>query len=129
MNFSTIVCVTPPLHRIPSDDRDGLNYTILMDNAPGPDLTLKSLQITVLPNPENFSLITTNIAQLINGSIQISVWHCHSVKIIVYCIDIYVQGDNLNSVSANEICVTIGGAACVITAVHTNRGLVCDMHS
>jgi hypothetical protein len=55
------------------DDRDGLNYTIILDNAPGPDRTLRSLQITVQPNPENFVLKTTNIAQLMNGSIEILV--------------------------------------------------------
>jgi hypothetical protein len=35
-----------------------------------------------------------------------------------------VQGDNLFSVSANEIHVTIGGAPCVIAAVDTNDGMV-----
>ena len=69
------MCVTPPLLRIPLDNRDGLNYTIIMDNAPGPNQTLESLKIAVQPNPENFLLKTMNIAQLMNGSIEISVYN------------------------------------------------------
>lgn len=64
-------CVTPPLTRIPRQDRDGLNYTIVMDNAPGPDLTLERLQIKVLPNPENFTLITASTHESnINGALS-----------------------------------------------------------
>ena len=41
------------------------------------------------------------------------------------CIEIVcIQGDNLLSVSANEIHVTIGGAPCVIAAIDTNDGMV-----
>ena len=37
-----------------------VNYTVVMDNAPGPDLTtMESLQISVKPNPGNFILLTT----------------------------------------------------------------------
>ena len=63
----------PPLARVQSEDTDGLNYTIVMDNAPGPDLTVESLQINVLPNPENFLLITTSIDKQHDVSILISV--------------------------------------------------------
>ena len=63
----------PPLARVQSEDTDGLNYTIVMDNAPGPDLTVESLQINVLPNPENFLLITTSIDKQQDVSILISV--------------------------------------------------------
>ena len=35
-----------------------LNYTVVMDNAPGPDLTMESLQISVEPNPGDFTLLT-----------------------------------------------------------------------
>ena len=128
MNFSTIVCVAPPLLRIPLHDTDGLNYTLLMDNAPGPDLSLDNLQITVLPNPKNFMLLTTTYAELINGLIQISVWTVFNLYTECYCNCICTQGDNLYSVSVNEIHVTIGGATCVITAVDTNDSLVCTTH-
>lgn len=73
INSTAISCVTPPLSRLQPSDRDGLNYTIIMDNAPGPNLADKTLQIFVLPNPENFRLISTEIHQEINGSIKISV--------------------------------------------------------
>ena len=36
-----------------------LNYTVIMDDVPGPDLTVESLQIRVKPNPGNFTLLTT----------------------------------------------------------------------
>ena len=37
-----------------------VKYTVVMDNAPGPDLTaMASLQISVKPNPGNFILLTT----------------------------------------------------------------------
>ena len=74
LNSSAIACVTPPLTTKQQGDGDGLNYTIIMDNAPGPDLSMESLQITVLPNPGNFILVTRDVRDLINGStIQISV--------------------------------------------------------
>ena len=74
LNSSVIACVTPPLTRLQQGDEDRLNYTIIMDNAPGPDLSMESLQISVLPNPGNFVLVTTDVRDLINGSIiQISV--------------------------------------------------------
>ena len=37
-----------------------------------------------------------------------------------------MQGDNLDSVLADEIRVTVGGGVCTITAVQTSSGLVCD---
>ena len=40
-----------------SEDSDGVNYTIRVDNAPGPDLNIESLQISVLRNPGNFMLV------------------------------------------------------------------------
>ena len=49
INSTAISCVTPPLTRMQSTDSDGVNYTIRVDNAPGPDLTLMSLQISWLP--------------------------------------------------------------------------------
>ena len=38
----------------------------------------------------------------------------------------HVQGDNLDSVTENEIHVAIVGETCNITAVETSSGLVCD---
>ena len=58
------MCVTPPLTSF-SMEGDGagndlVNYTVVMDNVPGPDLTtMESLRISVKPNPGNFILLTT----------------------------------------------------------------------
>lgn len=111
-NSTAISCETPTLARVQSKDTDGLNYTIAMDNASGPDLTVESLRINVLPNPENFVLITTSIKQQQNASILISVndktiTRC---KFIIKCL---LQGDNLDSVGISEIRVTVGGKPCV----------------
>ena len=57
INSTAISCVTPPLNRIQPGDANGINYTIRVDNAPGPDLSIGSLQINVVPNPENFMLV------------------------------------------------------------------------
>ena len=36
---------------------NGLTYTIRVDNSPGLDPNVESLQIMVLPNPGNFELV------------------------------------------------------------------------
>ena len=56
INSSAISCVIPPLTRLQPGDTDGLSYIIIMDNAPGPDLSNENLQIRVEPNPGNFRL-------------------------------------------------------------------------
>ena len=60
INSSTISCVVPPLTRLQPSDTDGLSYTIVMDNAPGPDLTDDKLQISVEPNPDVFELVESD---------------------------------------------------------------------
>ena len=58
INSTAISCVTPPLNQIQPVDSDGITYTIIVDDAPGPDpLANASLQIRVLPNPGNFRLV------------------------------------------------------------------------
>ena len=63
LNSTSITCVTPSLTSF-SMERNGagsdlVNYTVIMDNAPGPDLTaMESLRISVKPNPGNFILLT-----------------------------------------------------------------------
>ena len=58
INSTAISCVFPPLNQIQPGDNDGIIYTIRVDNAPGPDpIANASLQIRVLPNPDNFMLV------------------------------------------------------------------------
>ena len=65
LNSTVIECVAPPLTSLTNlgneyfNDINVLNYTVIMDNAPGPDLTMENLQISVVPNPGNFTLLTT----------------------------------------------------------------------
>ena len=74
INSTTITCVSPPLTRLKPGDADGLNYTIIMDHAPGPDLSIESLQLRVASNPGNFRLIdsTYNAGSTIPIRIMVS---------------------------------------------------------
>ena len=57
INKTAIGCVVPPLTQLQPGDAGGLSYTIMVDNAPGPDPNSEKLQISVEPNPENFKLV------------------------------------------------------------------------
>ena len=57
INETAIGCVVPPLTQLQPGDADGLSYTIIVDNALGPDLTNENLQINVEPNPQGFNLV------------------------------------------------------------------------
>ena len=60
VNSTTIRCLTPQLTSSPQTaDPDGIMYTLLVDNAPGPDPS--ELRITVRPNPTDFMLNTQEI--------------------------------------------------------------------
>ena len=62
LNSTVITCVAPPLTSFTTkrdENSNVLAYTVIVDNAPGPDLTMESLQISVEPNPRNFTLLTT----------------------------------------------------------------------
>lgn len=76
LNSTAISCITPPLNRIRADDTNGVNYTIRVDDAPGPNLTNVSLQIRVLPNPEKFVLIDTEYSINSGTVIRIIVSFC-----------------------------------------------------
>ena len=116
-------CVTPPLTRIQSGDRDGVSYTIRVDNAPGPDLAIESLQISVLPNPGNFILVdsiytTQDIATTspirVRVLILLKLWFTSCYYISMECT---WQGSNLNSLSRDFYTIAIGGVSCIITFI------------
>ncbi|KAL5475138.1 hypothetical protein EMCRGX_G027197 [Ephydatia muelleri] len=100
--FTTLKCYAPPLGSNPigSSLSPGVDYTIVMDGAPGP--VGNPLKITVFPNP-NFTSINSADQKQIIGSVK-------SITII---------GANVLSVELAEISVTVGGKECVI-----NRDLV-----
>ena len=72
VNSTAIRCVTPQLTRSGQGGAT-LNYTIIVDNAPGPDLSIESLQITASPNPGNFMLLTTQYNTGSSAPIRITV--------------------------------------------------------
>ena len=66
--------MTPPLNRMQPGDEDGITYTVRVDDAPGPDpIANVSLQISVLPNPGNFTLVDTEYNSGSNNVIRIMV--------------------------------------------------------
>ena len=85
INKTAIGCVVPPLTRLLPGDADGLNYTIILDNAPGPDLSNENLQIIVEPNPENFELVESEYNTGSSAPIRITVSLNDRDKNIKYC--------------------------------------------
>ena len=93
----------------------GVNYTIVMDGAPGPTLT-----IGVVPNPV-FTSININdmnvYSQPVNiTGIRINVGDMIAIAVIevMFC-DPLCQGMNIMSVNVlSEIVVTVGGGRCII---------------
>ena len=73
VNSTAIKCVTPQLTVSGQGERATLNYTIIVDNAPGPDLNIEGLQITASPNPGNFMLLTTQYNTGSSAPIRITV--------------------------------------------------------
>ena len=70
INATELRCITPPT----LVSQMQLNYTIRVDNAPGPNpLANASLQIRVLPNPGNFRLVDTEYNTGSNTVIRIMV--------------------------------------------------------
>ena len=74
-----LLCIAPELLPRPSpDDIDqDINYTIIMDNAMGPDITQSSLVLTLLPNPSFNGILDSSVPTGTNSTITITV--CHSV--------------------------------------------------
>ena len=92
----------------------GVNYTIVMDGAPGPNLT-----IGVVPNPVFTSINMDDITQVIGSVkvIRINVGDMIAITVIevMFC-DPLCQGMNIiKSVDVlSEIVVTVGGGRCII---------------
>ena len=63
LSSSSLSCLSPSLDHKPlggdQEDNFTLSYTLVLDNAPGPNLSVESLQIRVLSDPGSFTLLTT----------------------------------------------------------------------
>eukprot|EP00731_Ephydatia_muelleri_P021558 Em0014g149a len=93
--FTTLKCYAPPLGSNPigSSLSPGVDYTIVMDGAPGPNIF-----IGVVPNPVFTSINPNDLTQVIG-----------SAKII------RINGMNIMNVDIlSEIMVTVGGERCTI---------------
>jgi hypothetical protein len=79
--------VTPTLTSFTTEGDAGtnnaLNYTVIVDNAPGPDLiTMESLQISVKPNPGNFTLLTTQYIMNEDPPFMVQIAVCELVSAV-----------------------------------------------
>ena len=72
-------CIAPELLPVPSpsDIDQEINYTVIMDNAMGPDITESSLRLTLLPNPIFIGILDSDTVVVIgtNSTITITVRH------------------------------------------------------
>ena len=89
INEAAISCIFPPLSHLQPGDADGLNYTIIMDNAPGPDLTTEKLQISIEPNPQGFKLVESEYNAGSSAPIRITVSFNNCDSCMKYCYRYY----------------------------------------
>ena len=76
---TTLLCIAPALLPEPSlsDINQKINYTVIMDDAMGPDITEFSLRLSLLPNPFFIGILESNrvVPTGINSTITITVCH------------------------------------------------------
>ena len=114
-----LTCIAPRLIPDPSNnDYDNeLNYTVIMDNANGPDITQPLLGLILKRDPTFLEIVQSDrMYELNDNTSTIRIRVC--VYMFVYavfimdasCIDdyAYLQGENIDSVEDSEIDVTVG---------------------
>ena len=79
---TTLTCIAPKL--IPdanvSDNDQELKYTVIMDNASGPDITQSSLRLVLHPNPVFTAISESDRMILIGTSSNIRIIVGHGSK-------------------------------------------------
>ena len=80
--ISSQLCESKPtmLSCSPSDIDQEINYTVIMDNAMGPDITESNLRLTLLPNPFFIGILESNRMVPTGISSTITITVCHSGK-------------------------------------------------
>ena len=75
-------CIAPELMPEPSlnDTDQDINYTVIMDNAMGPDITESSLRLILLPNPIFIHILDSDTVVVIGTNSTITITVCHSGK-------------------------------------------------
>ena len=64
MNNTHLSCTTPPL-----PVQDTVIYLLRLDNAPPPDPTVLSFQLSVMPDPSRLVLVTRSVPRGSNSTI------------------------------------------------------------
>ena len=77
-----LLCIAPELLPVPSpsDIDQDINYTVIMDNAMGPDITEPSLRLNLLPNPIFIGILESDRMVPTGSSSTITITVCHSGK-------------------------------------------------
>ena len=93
-----------------------VSYTIIIGDAPGPDLTNEALTLSVVPDP----IFVKDGSAIVGGSehtigsgalLVINVSPCLGLAAGIDC-EVTLQGSFLDSVERSEISVTVGGEPC-----------------
>ena len=111
MDTSTITCSTP---RLVTTSLTPLDYALLFDDAQSQSTIQARLPISVQPDPSNFTLegsqeVTSGMATLIRIVVRPI---ASTLTLLLLCV--CIQGDNLDSVEAREVGVTVGGEECTL---------------
>ena len=78
-----LVCIAPeilPEPTSPSDFYQVVKYTVIMDNAMGPDITKSTLRLDILPNPFFYGILNSDTMVVIGTRSTITITVCHSGK-------------------------------------------------
>ena len=75
-------CTAPEILPVPSpsDIDQDINYTVIMDNAMGPDITESSLRLILLSNPIFIGILDSDTVVVIGTSSTITITVCESGK-------------------------------------------------
>ena len=78
----TLACIAPMLLPQPSfsDLDQEVNYTVIMDNAMGPDIADSNLRLDLLPDPIFRDILESDTEILIGTNSTITITVCHSGK-------------------------------------------------
>ena len=77
-----LACVAPMLLPQPSisDLDQEVNYTVILDNAMGPDIAEFSLRLNLLPDPIFLGILESDTEVPIRTNLIITISVCHSGK-------------------------------------------------
>ena len=91
INFNSMSCLTPRLISAGKSRRlvataENISYTVVVDNAAGPDFSNPLLQLNVLPDPVIGDLSDVVASNVIGINVSQRLVHVHYKSLIVCCL-------------------------------------------